>query len=169
MRSLVEPALTRWDYGYREGEAPPIRAFSAACRNWTRPLNVSEPVGGVLHRSRHTIGFALRLNEGRPIRIDAPPNAKNLDALTAAFQVYPQKLVNVRVKERKPLEELPEVCDEIRAVEASLGDAGRVLVRFSGTEPLARVMVEGPDKARVVEFADRIAGKIRSALGGVTT
>ncbi len=92
-------------------------------------------------------------------------SGQDLDALTAEFQVYPQKLINVRVKERKPLEDLPEVCKEIRAVELSLGDAGRVLVRFSGTEPLARVMVEGPDEARVDEFANRIAGKIRNALG----
>ena len=66
-----------------------------------------------------------------------------LDELTAELQVYPQRLVNVRVRDRKPLEELPGVMAEIRAAEDSLGDAGRVLVRFSGTEPLARVMVEG--------------------------
>ena len=93
-------------------------------------------------------------------------SGQDLDALTAEFQVYPQKLVNVRVKERKPLDQLPSVRDEIRAAERSFGDAGRVLVRFSGTEPLARVMVEGPDDQRVAEFANRIASKIRHELGG---
>jgi phosphoglucosamine mutase len=88
-----------------------------------------------------------------------------LDELTADLKVYPQLLVNVRVKERKPLEDLPLVKAEIRAAEASFGDSGRVLVRFSGTEPLARVMVEGPDQARVEAFANRIATQIRAELG----
>jgi len=88
-----------------------------------------------------------------------------LDELTADLKVYPQLLVNVRVKERKPLEDLPSVNAEIRAAEASFGDTGRVLVRFSGTEPLARVMVEGPDQERVENFANRIASQIRAELG----
>jgi phosphoglucosamine mutase len=88
-----------------------------------------------------------------------------LDELTAELQVYPQRLVNVRVRERKPLEDLPAVAAEIRAAEESFGDTGRVLVRFSGTEPLARVMVEGPELERVETFANRIAERIRAELG----
>ncbi len=88
-----------------------------------------------------------------------------LDELTQEIQVYPQRLVNVRIKERKRLEDLPAVMAEIRAAEDSFGDSGRVLVRFSGTEPLARVMVEGPEMARVEDFANRIAAQIRAALG----
>jgi phosphoglucosamine mutase len=88
-----------------------------------------------------------------------------LDELTAELKVYPQLLVNVRVRERKGLDDLPGVAAEIRAAEASFGDTGRVLVRFSGTEPLARVMVEGPDLARVENFAHRIASQIRAELG----
>ena len=90
---------------------------------------------------------------------------KELDELTQELQVYPQRLVNVRVRDRKPLEKLPGVAAEIRAAEASFGDSGRVLVRFSGTEPLARVMVEGPDLERVETFANRIASQIQSELG----
>jgi len=89
----------------------------------------------------------------------------SLDALTSELQVYPQLLVNVRVRERRPLDQLPRVAAEIRAAEASFGDEGRVLVRFSGTEPLARVMVEGPDLQRVEEFAHRIAAQIQADLG----
>jgi phosphoglucosamine mutase len=89
----------------------------------------------------------------------------SLDALTSELQVFPQRLVNVRVRERKPLDQLPRVTAEIRAAEASFGDAGRVLVRFSGTEPLARVMVEGPDLERVDKFANRIAAQIQADLG----
>lgn len=88
-----------------------------------------------------------------------------LDELTSELQVYPQRLVNVRVRERRPLEELPAVKAAIRDAEASFGDAGRVLVRFSGTEPLARVMVEGPDIERVERFANHIASEIRAELG----
>jgi phosphoglucosamine mutase len=88
-----------------------------------------------------------------------------LDELTQEIQVYPQRLVNVRIRERKPLEELPGVAAEIRAAEESFGDTGRVLVRFSGTEPLARVMVEGPELDRVEDFARRIADCIRAELG----
>jgi len=88
-----------------------------------------------------------------------------LDELTAELQVYPQRLVNVRVRDRKPLEDLPGVQAEIRAAEKSFGDAGRILVRFSGTEPLARVMVEGPELDRVEHFANRIAEQIRAELG----
>jgi phosphoglucosamine mutase len=91
---------------------------------------------------------------------------KGLDELTEEIQVYPQRLVNVRVRERKPLEQLPGVAAEIRAAEESFGDTGRVLVRFSGTEPLARVMVEGPELDRVEAFANRIADRIRAELGG---
>ncbi len=88
-----------------------------------------------------------------------------LDELTRELEVYPQRLVNVRIRERKPLDQLPAVVAEIRAAESSFGDAGRVLVRFSGTEPLARVMVEGPDLERVEKFANRIAEKIQAELG----
>jgi len=88
-----------------------------------------------------------------------------LDELTSELQVYPQRLVNVRVRERKPIEDLPGVKAAIRDAEKSFGDSGRVLVRFSGTEPLARVMVEGPDLERVEIFADNIASQIRAELG----
>ena len=89
---------------------------------------------------------------------------ESLDQLASELTVYPQKLVNVRVKERKPLEQLVPVRDEIRAAEAAFGDSGRVLVRFSGTEPLARVMVEGADARMVNDWTERIAAAIRSEL-----
>ncbi len=92
-------------------------------------------------------------------------SGQTLDALTSELRVFPQLLVNVRVRERKPLDQLPAVAAEIRAAESSFGDSGRVLVRFSGTEPLARVMVEGPDLPRVEYFAKRIADQIRADLG----
>jgi phosphoglucosamine mutase len=92
-------------------------------------------------------------------------SGSGLDELTEELVVYPQRLVNVRVRAKKPLSELPAVVAEIRAAEAAFGAAGRVLVRFSGTEALARVMVEGPDLAQVEAFASRIAGAIQAELG----
>ena len=89
---------------------------------------------------------------------------QSLDDLSGAMQTYPQVLVNVRVKERRPLEELPAVQQAIKSAENEFGDGGRVLVRFSGTEPLARVMVEGLDQAQVQSAADRIAAAIRQEL-----
>ncbi len=89
----------------------------------------------------------------------------DLDALTRELEIYPQMLVNVRVRQRKPLAELHRVNQEIRAAEADFGDTGRVLVRFSGTEPLARVMVEGPTADKVKRHVDRIAQAIEAELG----
>ncbi|MFN7918824.1 MAG: phosphoglucosamine mutase [Bryobacteraceae bacterium] len=89
---------------------------------------------------------------------------KKIDELVGGLDVYPQTLVNVRVKQRKPLAELAGVNAAIDAVTAELGSDGRVLVRFSGTEPLARVMVEGPTVERVKAYADRIADAIRAEL-----
>lgn len=90
---------------------------------------------------------------------------KGLDELTADLRVYPQKLVNVRVREKKSLNDVPAVKREIEHVENAFAGTGRVLVRFSGTEPLARVMVEGPDAQQVENFSTRIADAIRVAMG----
>jgi phosphoglucosamine mutase len=92
-------------------------------------------------------------------------SGQNLDELTAEMETYPQILVNVRVRERKPIEELESVRAAVRRTEAEFGAAGRVLVRFSGTEPLARVMVEGPQRDRVEFNAQAIAAAIRGEIG----
>jgi phosphoglucosamine mutase len=92
-------------------------------------------------------------------------SGKDLDSLTSEIETYPQLLVNVRVKAKRPLEELSQANHEIRTAEAEFGDAGRILVRFSGTEPLARVMVEGPELSRVEHFAHSIAAAIQAELG----
>jgi phosphoglucosamine mutase len=89
----------------------------------------------------------------------------SLDALAADLAVFPQLLVNVRVKERRAFDELPRVQNEIRACEEALNGSGRVLVRFSGTEPLLRVMVEGTEQHQIEELADRIVTAIRVELG----
>jgi phosphoglucosamine mutase len=88
-----------------------------------------------------------------------------LDELTADMETFPQRLVNVRVRVKKTLADLPSVAKEVRDCEAALGSSGRILVRFSGTEPLARVMVEALDARQVDEFSARIAGAIEREIG----
>ena len=88
-----------------------------------------------------------------------------LEELRADLQIYPQRLVNVRVREKRALTELPSVVREIENCERAFGSAGRVLVRFSGTEPLARVMVEGPEPKLVDDFTERIAAAIQTEIG----
>ncbi len=92
-------------------------------------------------------------------------SGKSLDELVADLQRYPQKLINIRVREKTPFEELPEVADAIRQAEDCLKDSGRILVRYSGTELLARVMVEAADGACVEEHAGRVAAAIQRAIG----
>jgi phosphoglucosamine mutase len=92
-------------------------------------------------------------------------SGKSADELVADLEVFPQLIVNVRIKERKPLEQFPEVQQGIAACEAAFSGSGRVLVRFSGTEPLARVMVEGNDASLVHQHAHSIAKQIEVALG----
>jgi len=122
-----------------------------------------EQSGHVIFREYATTGDGM-LTALRILQACAREKAP-LDELAADLTVFPQLLVNIRVKERRPLEQLPAVADEIRACETALNGLGRVLVRFSGTEPLARVMVEGPDSAQVEKWAGRIADAIRAELG----
>ena len=88
-----------------------------------------------------------------------------LDELTSDLKVFPQKLVNVRVREKKKLSEVPSVAQEILRAEQEFAGTGRVLVRFSGTEPLARVMVEGADMEQVERTCATIADAIRKEMG----
>ncbi len=90
---------------------------------------------------------------------------QSLDELIEAIKKFPQKLVNVRVKHKRPLAELHTVQAEIAAAEREFAESGRVVVRFSGTEPLARVMIEAESEAHVEKWTGRIADAIRAELG----
>jgi phosphoglucosamine mutase len=87
-----------------------------------------------------------------------------LSELVAGMERFPQVLVNVRVAQKRPLESLPAVMEAVRKVEAEMAGLGRVLIRYSGTEPKARVMVEGEDEARVKELAHELADLLRRTL-----
>jgi phosphoglucosamine mutase len=90
---------------------------------------------------------------------------KSIEELTADLKVFPQVIVNVKVREKKPLEGFPAVVAAIRAAEEELKDSGRVVIRYSGTEPLARVMIEAESEAAMKLHANAIADAIRAELG----
>jgi len=79
--------------------------------------------------------------------------------------VFPQKIQNVRVREKIPFAEVPEVQRAIQAAERELDGNGRVVVRYSGTEALARVMVEAESEEKMQVLTAGIAGEIQRALG----
>ena len=92
-------------------------------------------------------------------------SGKTLAELVSDLKVFPQVIRNVRVREKKPLMEIPEVADTIREAEQALDGTGRVVVRYSGTEPLARVMIEAESEREMQRYADSIAAAIQRALG----
>ena len=91
---------------------------------------------------------------------------RRLSELCAGFQRFPQALLAVAVPEKRPIEELAGMLEAIRRVETRLGRHGRVLVRYSGTEPKARVMVEGQDEADVARYAAELAEQLKRSLSG---
>ncbi len=84
--------------------------------------------------------------------------------LAAELVTYPQTLLNVRVREKRPVEDVPEIRQAISRVESALDGRGRVLIRYSGTEPLLRIMIEGPEEGQVRAWAEDIATAVRSTL-----
>jgi phosphoglucosamine mutase len=89
----------------------------------------------------------------------------SLDALIADLKIYPQTIVNVRVKSKPPLETLAGVSKTLAEAERSLGKSGRVVLRYSGTEPLARVMVEAERDEDVRRWSDALATSLRTSIG----
>jgi phosphoglucosamine mutase len=90
---------------------------------------------------------------------------QSLSELTAELSHYPQVLVNVRVREKVDFEQLSTVQEAVAEVKERLSHNGRLLLRYSGTEPLARVMIEGADQHEIEKYAEEIAGRIRSEIG----
>jgi phosphoglucosamine mutase len=92
-------------------------------------------------------------------------SGRGLAELTEGFRRYPQVLVNVRVREKLPFEEVEEVARASKDVRERLGEGGRLLLRYSGTEPLARVMIEGQSQEEIDALAGGLAAVIRRSLG----
>ncbi|MFP3869458.1 MAG: phosphoglucosamine mutase [Syntrophobacteria bacterium] len=122
-----------------------------------------EQSGHIIFLDHNTTGdgilSALQLLE--VILIEGRP----LSELAAAVERYPQHLINVRVKKRKPLEAFPEISRSVERVRDQLGSDGRLVLRPSGTEPVIRVMVEGKDEDVVVGLAEETAAVIERLMG----
>jgi phosphoglucosamine mutase len=99
------------------------------------------------------------------LRAMSDEGAKQLHELTAGFERYPQILVNIPVTERRPFDEMNEVRSLAKEIEAQLADRGRLLLRYSGTELLARVMIEGENQRDIEAYANRLASAIRETIG----
>jgi phosphoglucosamine mutase len=105
-------------------------------------------------------GLATALGVLRVMAVSKQP----LSALAAQLVTYPQVLVNVRVRERRDLTGVPAVASVIARVESKLAGQGRLLVRYSGTEPLLRIMLEGRDRDEITEWAGEIAEVVTKEL-----
>src|SRR4029079_10095942 len=90
---------------------------------------------------------------------------KKLSELKCVMTRLPQILLNIHVTERKEFATIPKVSQEIAEVERALAGRGRVLVRYSGPEPLARIMLEGEDEEKISSMAQGIADAIRAEVG----
>ncbi len=122
-----------------------------------------EDSGHTLFLDRHTTGdgilSALQLLEA--MRTASKPLSK----LAGIMSVFPQILINIPVREKPDIETVAGIRDAVGQVETRLGDEGRVLVRYSGTQALCRVMVEGPSQKETRTFAEQIAEKVRVTIG----
>jgi phosphoglucosamine mutase len=92
-------------------------------------------------------------------------SGRTLAQLTADLETYPQVIVNVHVRDKPPLEHIPPVAQAIAAAEVALAGSGRVVIRYSGTESLARVMIEAESEPLMRHHANSIADAIRAELG----
>lgn len=92
-------------------------------------------------------------------------SGKTLGQLIADLKNFPQVILNVKVRDKRPLDSIPAVVTAIQAAEHELRDSGRVVIRYSGTEALARVMIEAESEDAMRRHADAIAGAIRAELG----
>lgn len=90
---------------------------------------------------------------------------KGLHELTSGFRVFPQILVNVHVRVKRPFADVPAIREAAQDIESVLGSEGRLLLRYSGTEALARVMIEGKHQGEIERYASELAGVIKETLG----
>ena len=122
-----------------------------------------EESGHMIFLDHHTTGdgiltalqlLAAMLKTGKP-----------LSELAALMDVFPQKLINVDVKSKPDITTVPAIVAAIAQVEAELKDEGRVLVRYSGTQNMCRVMVEGPTAEATEKYCALVAGVVKDAIG----
>ena len=122
-----------------------------------------EEAGHMIFLDHHTTGdgiiaalqlVAAMVKEGKP-----------LSELARMMDIFPQKLINIDVKSKPDIDKVPKLADAIQQVEKELGDEGRVLVRYSGTQNMCRVMVEGPSDSVTEKYCRQLADVVRSEIG----
>ena len=121
-----------------------------------------EPSGHTIYLDRSVTGDGLLT--GLEVAEAMAAAQAPLSALLRGFTPYPQLLRNLVVERKPPLEELGEVSTAVEAARGRLGETGRLVLRYSGTEPLLRLMVEGPDLAELERIADALSATLREAL-----
>jgi phosphoglucosamine mutase len=127
-------------------------------------LNVGgEQSGHMIFRDHSTTGDGI-VAALQVLRIMAE-SGRPLSALKQCLRKYPQAQRNLKVREKRPLEEMPDVTTLVASAEAALAGAGRVLLRYSGTEPKIRLLIEGRDAAEIGAHADRIAELLHGKIG----
>ena len=122
-----------------------------------------EESGHIIFLQHHTTGDGILT--ALQVLSAMKKEGKPLSELAKIMQVFPQSLINVDTKSRPEISTVPEIVSAIKAVEKKLGDKGRVLVRYSGTQNMCRVMVEGPTKEETIEYCKQIADVVRAKLG----
>jgi phosphoglucosamine mutase len=121
-----------------------------------------EQSGHLIFREYSTTGDGL-LAALQILRI-MQERKKPLSELAGQLKLFPQELINVEVQNKRPFDEIPAIADETARIEKELGGKGRVLLRYSGTEPLVRVMVEGTNEKRVRKYAEELAEVVSREL-----
>lgn len=122
-----------------------------------------EQSGHMIFRDHGTTGDGI-VSALQVLRIMVETRAK-LSQMAACMKPYPQVLKNLKVKSKPPLEEMPGVMKLVKAAEADLGRRGRVLLRYSGTEPKVRLLIEGEEQAQIEEHARQIMGELERGIG----
>jgi phosphoglucosamine mutase len=122
-----------------------------------------EASGHVIFLNHHTTGDGIITALQLLAAVQA--QGKPLSELARVMTMAPQKMINVDVSRKPPLEEIPDIQNAIRTAEGELGDRGRVLVRYSGTQSMCRVMVEGPTEEMTNRLTETIAAVVKKSIG----
>ncbi len=136
--------------------------YVVECMRQNNVMFGGEQSGHLIFRNLSTTGDGL-LAALQILRI-MREKEKPLSQIAGLLTLFPQKLVNVQVQKRLPFEERPAIGEAVSRIEETLGKRGRVLLRYSGTEPVCRIMVEGENETQVAQFANDLADVVRNEL-----
>lgn len=122
-----------------------------------------EESGHIIFLDHHTTGDGII--SGLQLLAIARESGRRLSELAAVLSMMPKQLINVQVSRKPPLDGIKSLQDALRMVESELGDRGRVMIRYSGTEPICRVMIEGPEEEMIARLGTHLAGAVKETIG----